>query len=165
MTTPVEITTLRMALLSQSATNRLVPSVVIPAGELNLAAAPVPSVEPDALAVPAIVVTTPVEITTLRIVLLSQSVTKRLVPSVVMPEGFEKLAAAPVLSIEFGPASVETVSESERALPCIAPPINIDTAGEELDEEPPQAVKTPVIVSTTKSIQIFLIITPPLKRD
>ena len=87
MTTPVEIATLRMVLLPKLAIKRLVPSVVMPEGYQKLAAAPMPSAEPDTPAFPAIVVTTPVEITTLRMVLLPESAIKRFVPSVVMPEG------------------------------------------------------------------------------
>jgi hypothetical protein len=47
----------------------------MPQGLLNLAAVPVPSVEPDEPAVPAKVVTAPEEIMILRIVLLPESAT------------------------------------------------------------------------------------------
>ena len=53
----------------------MVPSVVVPIGRLNFAEVPVASVVPEVPAVPARVVTTPVEITTLRIVWLKTSTT------------------------------------------------------------------------------------------
>src|SRR5512145_2987557 len=48
----------------------------MPAGRLNLAVAPVPSVDPREPAAPASVVTSPVAITTLRIVWLAVSATR-----------------------------------------------------------------------------------------
>jgi len=66
VTTPVEITILRIGVLGESVAFRFVRSVVIHTGRLKLAAVPVPF--DDQLApVPARVVTTPVEITILRI--------------------------------------------------------------------------------------------------
>ena len=57
---------LRIVLLLESATKRLVPSVVMSIGRLNEAAAPVPSAEPATPAVPTSVVTCPVAMTILR---------------------------------------------------------------------------------------------------
>src|SRR5271169_6815447 len=80
----------------------LVPSVVIPTGRLNLAAGPVPSVDPDRAncGLPAIVVTTRLAITIFLIVLLPLSDTYRFVPSVVIPSGRLNLAAGPVPSVD-----------------------------------------------------------------
>ena len=71
VTSPEEITILRILLLELSETYRLVPSVVIPNGLLNLALlavslslSPYPDVPSGG---PASVVTAPLEITTLRI--------------------------------------------------------------------------------------------------
>lgn len=64
VTTPELITTLRITWLDESATNRLVPSVAIPAGLLNVAAVPVPLAEPTVPTVPAKVVTAPAELMT-----------------------------------------------------------------------------------------------------
>jgi len=62
----------RILLFELSATYRLVPSVVMPSGQLNVAAVPVPSVAPDTPeSEPASVVVAPVAITTLRIRLLT----------------------------------------------------------------------------------------------
>ena len=61
--------------------------------------------------VPAKVVTTPVEITTLRIVLDDSSVTYKFLPSVVIPIGLLKLDEVPVPSTERDvplPAKVDT---------------------------------------------------------
>ncbi len=91
VTSPEEITILRILLPCQSATYRLVPSVTMPAGLLNLALLAVAlSVLPDVVVPaggPANVVTSPEEITILRILLLELSETYRLVPSVVIPYG------------------------------------------------------------------------------
>jgi hypothetical protein len=66
--TPDAITTCRTVLLPVSETNRFTPLTASPAGFLNRALVPVASVEPlTTLVLPARVVTTPVEITTLRI--------------------------------------------------------------------------------------------------
>ena len=67
VTTPVDITILRIVWLLLSVTYRFIPSVVIPCGYLNLADVPVPFVEPELPADPARVVTAPVDITILRI--------------------------------------------------------------------------------------------------
>jgi hypothetical protein len=88
-----------MVLLLASATKRFVPSFVIPRGRSNKAAVPVPSVVPAVPAVPARVVTTPVEITILRIVLVKKSVTYRFVPSFVIPNGILNKALVPVASV------------------------------------------------------------------
>ena len=120
VTSPLEITILRILLLEKSATYRLVPSVAMPAGELNLALLAVAlSVDPAVVIPaggPANVVTAPLEITILRILLLLQSATYRLVPSVVIPYGLLNLALLAVaLSVDpavvipaGGPANVVT---------------------------------------------------------
>ena len=60
----------------------------MPEGELNSAAVPVPSAEPDIpVVLPASVVTAPVAITIFFILLLLLSATYILVPSVTIPEG------------------------------------------------------------------------------
>ena len=72
---------------SESVKYRLRPSVVIPMGVWNNAPAIKPSVVPATAVLPVIVVTAPLEIKILWIVLLNESVTKRFVPSVVIPFG------------------------------------------------------------------------------
>jgi hypothetical protein len=58
----------RIELFEVSVTYKLIPSVVMPLGKLNLAAVPVLSADPDVPAVPARVVTAPVKSTIFRIV-------------------------------------------------------------------------------------------------
>jgi hypothetical protein len=92
----------------------------MPDGLLKLAAVPVASVNPYDPAVPANVVTFPDAITIFLMVLLSESATYRLVPSVVMPAGLLKRAAVPDPSVvpedPAEPARVVT-TEPELILP------------------------------------------------
>ena len=103
LTTPVAITILRILLLFVSTTYRFVPSVLRPRGRLKVAAAAAPSSAPAAPAVfgtPVKLLTAPVEITTLRILLLFASLTYRLVwvLSMVMPAGWLNVATVAVPS-------------------------------------------------------------------
>src|SRR5688572_7270579 len=77
-----------------SATYRNVPLPQTSLGAEKRASAPTPSIEPDAPAVPANVVTSPVVITILRIVLLFKSLTYRLTPSPQIPLAKRKLNRA-----------------------------------------------------------------------
>src|SRR6266567_7195450 len=98
----------------------------MPERAANLADCPVPFAEPEIPALPAMVETLPKAMPTLRIVKFELSATYRFVPSVVIPSGFQKLAAVPVPSAEPAaelPTKVKTPGESLRDVPWMAPPI------------------------------------------
>ena len=75
VTAPLASVRRRIVWLPRSLTHRSPPARLSPYGWLKSAAAPVPSVLPETPAVPAIVVTAPVAITTRRIVWLPESAT------------------------------------------------------------------------------------------
>ena len=82
--------------------------MTIPAGAYKLAPVPVPSALP--VPDPANVVTTPLDMTILRILLLPESAAKMFIPSVVILLSFQNLAEVPVPSANppDPPAKVET---------------------------------------------------------
>lgn len=123
---PVRGVIFLIRLLPESATKRLIPSVVMPLGVEKLAPTPVPSEDP-AKPDPANVVTTPVAISIRLITRFPESATKRLVPSVVIPFGLLNLAVVPVPLVALlttpPPAKVRAVPNKLSGVPCIPPPI------------------------------------------